>query len=71
MCNIYNVLRIIHKGMEFDICSEDPDLHKSCPPNDVCMREVARRNKVIIACQRIRELLKPARKVLSSEWWRH
>lgn len=26
----------IHKGMEFGVCPEDPDLHKSCPGNYVC-----------------------------------
>lgn len=25
-----------HKGMEFGICPEDPDLHKSCPVNSAC-----------------------------------
>lgn len=27
---------IIHEGMEFDICAEDPNLHKSCPLHDGC-----------------------------------
>lgn len=26
----------IHKGMEFGVCPEDPDLHKSCPGDYVC-----------------------------------